>query len=386
MIPYGKQNVNQHDIEAVINVLKSDYLTQGPVVPEFESSVCSLVEAKYSIAVNSATSALHIACLALGLSKEDVVWTSPISFVASANCALYCGAGIDFVDIEEDTHNLSVDKLSEKLRFHKNNDLPLPKIVIPVHLAGHCCDMEGVGRLSKEYGFHIIEDAAHAIGGSYQGQPVGAGLYSDITVFSFHPVKIITTAEGGMATTNNIELANKMRQLRSHGVTRDESRLQLKNSSPWYYEQQFLGFNYRLTDIQAALGLSQLDRLGKFIEDRKMIAHRYLKKLHHLPIKLPVTNEKYQSSWHLFIIKLQLENISKTHLQIFNEFRQRGVGVNLHYIPIYKQPYYQEMGFDSEYCTVAESYYKAAISIPIFQGLSELDQDEVIKAVCEVIE
>jgi len=386
MIPYGKQNVNQHDIEAVINVLKSDYLTQGPVVPEFESSVCRLVEAKYSIAVNSATSALHIACLALGLSKEDVVWTSPISFVASANCALYCGAGIDFVDIEEDTHNLSVEKLSSKLRFHRDNNLPLPKIVIPVHLAGHCCDMEGIGKLSKKYGFYIVEDAAHAIGGSYQGHPIGSGLYSDITIFSFHPVKIITTAEGGMATTNNNYLANRMRSLRSHGVTRDESELELDNPAPWHYEQQLLGFNYRLTEIQAALGLSQVDRLGEFIEDRKMIAHRYLEKLLHLPIDLPVIDENYQSSWHLFIIKLQLESISKTHLQIFNELRQRGLGVNLHYIPIYKQPYHQKMGFDFEYCSVAEGYYKAAIGIPIYHGLTELDQDKVIEAVCEVLE
>ncbi|MEY8198158.1 MAG: UDP-4-amino-4,6-dideoxy-N-acetyl-beta-L-altrosamine transaminase [Colwellia sp.] len=386
MISYGRQSINQQDIEAVIDVLKSDYLTQGPVVPEFELSVCKAVGARYSIAVNSATSALHIACLALGLRKEDVVWTSPISFVASANCALYCGAGIDFVDIEEDTHNLSVEKLSDKLLFHKNNNLPLPKIIIPVHLAGHSCDMEKIGKLSKEYGFYIIEDASHAIGGSYQGEPIGSGRYSDITVFSFHPVKIITTAEGGMATTNDNDIAKKMRLLRSHGVTRDKSELEMKNSASWYYEQQLLGFNYRLTDIQAALGLSQMDRLGEFIEDRKIIANNYLDELHHLPIDLPIKDVKCQSSWHLFIIKLRIENTSKTRHQVFNELRKRGVGVNLHYIPIYKQPYYQKMGFDSQYCVTAEDYYKAAISIPIYHGLSGFDQNSVIKAVCEVLE
>ncbi len=385
MIPYGKQDINRQDIDAVINVLNSDYLTQGPVIPLFEESLSKHVTANYAVAVNSATSALHIACLALGVEKGDVVWTSPVSFVASANCALYCGASVDFVDIDKVSNNMSADKLAEKLQQHKNKNMALPKVVIPVHLAGHSCDMEAMHTLSEQYGFKIIEDASHAIGASYKGQPVGCGKYSEITVFSFHPVKIITTGEGGMATTNHADLYEKMALLRSHGITRDESNLAKKSDGPWYYEQHSLGFNYRLTELQGALGNSQLSRLSEFIELRKTIASYYLMALCDLPIDLPIVNDSSQSSWHLFIIKLQLEKMSKTHKQVFVELREAGLGVNLHYIPIYRQPYYQSMGFEVDYCNNANDYYDRAISIPIYHGMSQEDQKSVVNILTRVL-
>ncbi len=384
MIPYGKQDINQHDINAVIEVLKSKYLTQGTVVPEFEKEICHYAGAKYGVAVNSATSALHIACLALGVGKGDMVWTSPISFVASANCALYCGADIDFIDIDEHTFNISASKIEEKLSEHRKNNQPLPKVIIPIHMAGQSCDMKAIHKLSQEYGFKIIEDASHAIGAKYRDQPVGNSFYSDITVFSFHPVKIITTGEGGLAVTNSHELSQKMRLLRSHGVTREDSQL-LEYHGPWYYEQKILGFNYRLTEIQAALGLSQLERLNKFIEQRKQISKQYINELDGLPIDLPRIDEYCQSSWHLFIIKLNLEKMSKSHTQIFSELRASGLGVNLHYIPIYRQPYYQNLGFKVGYCPVAEDYYSRAISIPIFHGMTEQDQKQVTSVVARVL-
>ncbi len=383
MIPYGKQDINQQDIKAVIDVLKSDFLTQGPVVPLFEQAVAGYVKSQYALAVNSATSALHIACLALGVNKGDVVWTTPISFVASANCALYCGAEVDFVDIDVNTNNLSPIKLEEKLKEHRNDNKPLPKVVIPVHLAGHSCDMLSIHKLSKEYGFKIIEDASHAIGAKYMGQPVGDCCYSDITVFSFHPVKIITTAEGGMVTTNNVELFNKMKLLRSHGVTRESDLLTKIADGPWYYEQLQLGFNYRLTEIQAALGKSQMARLNEFIEKRNNISSHYLQALNNLPVELPV--EDSQSSWHLFIIKLKLNDIDIPHAKVFTELRGRGLGVNLHYMPIYRQPYYQAMGFKSSYCENAEGYYGRAISIPIFHGMTAQDQESVVNTLSKVL-
>ncbi len=383
MIPYGKQDINQNDVDAVIDVLKSDFLTQGPVVPLFEESLSTFVGSEYAVAVNSATSALHVACLALGVDKGDVVWTTPISFVASANCALYCGAEIDFVDIDEITNNISTKKLAEKLLDHKNNNKPLPKVVIPVHLAGHSCDMESIHKLSIEYGFKIIEDASHAIGASYKGFPVGNCFYSDITIFSFHPVKIITTAEGGMATTNDPALYNTMKLLRSHGVTRDKDLLTKGCDGPWYYEQQQLGFNYRLTEIQGALGMSQMTRLSEFVEKRQIISSNYFKALCNLPIELPAAES--QSSWHLFIIKLKLGDIDMSYAQVFSELRKAGVGVNLHYIPIYRQPFYQSMGFKSDYCEVAEDYYSRAISIPIFHGMTEQDQESVVDTVSRVL-
>ncbi len=383
MIPYGKQEINQNDIDSVIDVLRSDFLTQGPVVPLFEESLSGYVGVKYAVAVNSATSALHIACLALGVSKGDVVWTTPISFVASANCALYCGAKIDFVDIDDKTNNLSTKKLADKLLDHKNNNKPLPKVVIPVHLAGHSCDMESIYKLSLEYGFKIIEDASHAIGARYKGVPIGNCYYSDITVFSFHPVKIITTAEGGMATTNDSALFDMMNMLRSHGVTRDENLLKKDCDGPWYYEQQKLGFNYRLTEIQGALGISQMARLSEFIEKRQVISSNYFKALCNLPIELPVAQN--QSSWHLFIIKLKLGDIGRSHTQVFSELRKRGVGVNLHYIPIYRQPFYQALGFKPGYCEAAEHYYQSAISIPIYHGMTAQDQNTVVSTLSKVL-
>ena len=331
MIPYGKQHVTQADIDAVVDVLKSDFLTQGEQVPLFENAITANTHAGFAIAVNSATSALHIACLALGLSKGDVVWTTPISFVASANCALYCGADIDFVDIDPSTYNLSAKKLEKKLSHAKQNNLPLPKIVIPVHLCGQACEMDKIYDLSLQYDFAIIEDASHAIGGEYKNQPVGNCEYSDITIFSFHPVKIITTAEGGVATTNCSALAQKMSLLRSHGITRNETLMTEPSHGAWYYQQTELGFNYRMTEMQAALGVSQLTRLSEFIDDRCRLAKRYDEKLVELPLVLPKQTKYSHSSRHLYVIKLKLADIKLTQKQVFDALRIKGIGVNLHY-------------------------------------------------------
>lgn len=384
MIPYGKQDINQHDIDAVIDVLKSDFLTQGPQVPLFEAAINRTVNSQYAVAVNSATSALHIACLALGIGKGDIVWTSPITFVASANCALYCGAGIDFVDIDPDTYNLSLIELEKKLKKAKQEN-NLPKVVIPVHLAGQSCDMQKIHQLSLEYGFKIIEDAAHAIGGTYQGKPIGNCLYSDITVFSFHPVKIITTAEGGVATTNNPMLANTMQRLRSHGITRDESLMTEPSHGGWYYQQLELGFNYRMSELHAALGVSQLKRLTEFVAKRKELAKIYDQQLSELPIILPEQLATTESSWHLYIIQLELDKVDKTHQQVFNELRKNGIGVNLHYIPVHTQPYYKTIGFKEGDFSEAEQYYKHAISIPLHHGLTENQHNYVIKTLGNVL-
>jgi UDP-4-amino-4,6-dideoxy-N-acetyl-beta-L-altrosamine transaminase len=380
MIPYGKQDINQQDIDAVIDVLKSDYLTQGPVVPKFEQAVSSYVGAQYGVAVNSATSALHIACLALDVGKGDVVWTSPISFVASANCALYCGADIDFVDIDEKTYNLSASKLEEKLLDHKNNNKALPKVVIPVHLAGQSCDMGAIHKLGIEYGFKIIEDASHAIGASYQGYPVGNCRFSDITVFSFHPVKIITTAEGGLATTNDSKLADKMRLIRSHGVTRDPSLMTEVSHGSWYYQQIELGFNYRMTELQAALGLSQLERLTDFVERRSILAEKYNHQLEELPLTTPFQTPETSSSWHLYIIQVD----ECKHKAIFEGLREKGIGVNLHYIPIHLQPFYSNKQSLLS-LPISEDYYKKSISIPLFHTMTDEQQSEVIYCIKEVL-
>ena len=377
MIPYGKQDINQQDIDAVINVLQSDYLTQGPQVPSFEAVINKITKSQYAVAVNSATSALHIACLALRVSKGDIVWTSPITFVATANCALYCGAEIDFVDIDEHTYNLCPVELEKKLKKAKQINR-LPKVVIPVHLAGQSCDMQTIHQLSKEYGFKIIEDAAHAIGGHYQGKPIGNCQYSDITVFSFHPVKIITTAEGGAITTNNKELAHKIQRLRSHGITRDSALMTEIPHGEWYYQQIELGYNYRMTDLQAALGISQLTRLSMFISSRQEKATLYNKALANLPVTLPYQHSEASSSWHLYIVRLQLNKIEKNHPQVFSLLRKAGILVNLHYIPVHLQPYYQAMGFKAGDFPIAEDYYKEAISIPLFSHLSSSDQHTVI--------
>ncbi len=381
MIPYGKQNINQQDIDAVVDVLKSDFLTQGPMVPKFEQAVADYCGAQYGVAVNSATSALHLACLALGVGKGDVVWTSPISFVASANCALYCGGDIDFVDIDEKTYNLSVEELSKKLKEHKHNNKQLPKVVIPVHLAGQSCDMEGIYQLSQEYGFKIIEDASHAIGASYKNKKVGCCEYSDICVFSFHPVKIITTAEGGLTTTNSIDLSKKIMLLRNHGVTRDESLMTEPSHGPWYYQQIDLGFNYRMTEVQAALGLSQMDRLDSFINERTKLANKYDQELKNLPLSIPFQNKKTNSSWHLYIVQVN-EN---KHKETFTKLRESGLGVNLHYIPIHTQPYYKNKYPEMIY-EKSEAYYKKSISIPLYHGMTTEQQEVVINSIKGVLQ
>ena len=349
MIPYGRQDISEADIQAVVDVLRSDYLTQGPAVPAFENAVANYCKVKHAVAVNSATSALHIACLALGVGKGDIVWTSPITFVASANCALYCGAAVDFVDIDPRTYNMSMERLAEKLAQAEKSG-SLPKVVIPVHLCGQPCDMAAIRLLGQQYGFKIIEDASHAIGGKYRGEPIGNCRYSDITVFSFHPVKIITTGEGGMAVTNDSSLAKSMQLLRSHGITRDVGEMTHAPDGPWYYQQIDLGYNYRMTDIQAALGLSQMQRLDEFVTKRHTIAKRYDQLLADLPVVTPWQHADSYSGLHLYVIRLKLKNIQKTHREVFEVLRAAGIGVNLHYIPIYHQPYYQGLGFKEEYC------------------------------------
>jgi UDP-4-amino-4,6-dideoxy-N-acetyl-beta-L-altrosamine transaminase len=384
MIPYGKQDINQADIEAVIAVLKSDFLTQGPQVPLFEKNISNYCDAQYGVAVNSATSALHIACLALGLGKGDWLWTSPNSFVASANCGLYCGAKVDFVDIDPKTYNLSVEELKKKL-IQAKEDSKLPKIVIPVHFAGQSSDMQSIHKLSKEFGFKIIEDASHAIGGKYQDKPIGGCQYSDITVFSFHPVKIITTAEGGLATTNKKNLAEKMQLFRAHGITRDPNLMTKETDGGWYYQQIELGFNYRMNDLQAALGIAQMKRLDKFIAIRHSLKKRYDELLKDLPLITPVQSSDSYSSLHLYPIQLKLEQISKSHNEIFDELRQSGVGVNLHYIPIHMQPYFENMGFKKGDFPIAEDYYTRVISVPIYQNLIFETQDKVVSILKKIL-
>jgi UDP-4-amino-4,6-dideoxy-N-acetyl-beta-L-altrosamine transaminase len=379
MIPYGRQYISESDIDAVVQVLKSDYLTQGPVVPQFENAVAQYCGTKHAVAVNSATSALHIACLALGVGKGDVVWTSPISFVASANCALYCGAEVDFVDIDPYTYNLSIDSLKEKL-VQAELIGKLPKVVIPVHLAGQSCDMESIRALGDIYGFKIIEDASHAIGAKYKDQPVGSCKYSDITVFSFHPVKIITTGEGGMALTNNIEISERMQLLRSHGITRDADKMTKQPDGAWYYQQIDLGFNYRMTDIQAALGLSQLDCLDAFLQKRHIIAKYYLKLSDSVVIK-PWQHPDSFSAYHLYIIQLQLNDLKISHKQAFDHMRASGIGVNIHYIPIYKQPYFQMFSYSEAKFPNTEKYYAHAISLPIYPQMTIEQQNKVIEIV-----
>lgn len=378
MIPYGRHDVTGDDIDAVVSVLKSDFLTQGPNVEIFENSVATKVGANHAIAVNSATSALHIACLALGLSKGDWLWTTPISFVASANCGLYCGARIDFVDIDERYNNICPDRLEEKLIFATKKNC-LPKILIAVHLSGQPCEMEKIYKLSIKYGFNVIEDASHAIGAKYKGDYVGSCRYCDITIFSFHPVKIITTGEGGMALTNSALLADKMSLLRSHGITRERHQMTRDSDGPWYYQQIDLGFNYRMTELQAALGISQLRRLDAYVRKRNELAERYNKHLTNLPISLPETHTASYSARHLYVIRLHLQELKLTHLEIFDSLREAEIGVNLHYIPIHLQPYYSKYGFKSGDFPNAENYYKTAITLPLYPKLKNEEQDYVVK-------
>jgi UDP-4-amino-4,6-dideoxy-N-acetyl-beta-L-altrosamine transaminase len=377
-IPYGRQDIVDDDVAAVTAVLRSDFLTQGPQVPVFESAVSEVCSGAHAIAVNSATSALHIACLALGLKPGDLLWTVPNTFVASANCALYCGADVDFVDIDPRSRNMSVDALRLKLEQAERTGM-LPKIVVPVHFSGQSCDMAAIGELARKYGFAVIEDASHAVGASFDGQPVGACQHSDICIFSFHPVKIITTAEGGMALTRNAELANRMRLLRSHGITREAADMQGVSEGPWYYEQIALGFNYRMTELQAALGVSQMRRISGFIARRRDLVARYSELLADTAATLPWEDPRSQSAWHLYVIEV------KDRARVFAELRAAGVGVNVHYIPVHLQPYYRKLGFHPGDFPNAEQYYAGAISLPLYFGLGEADQDRVITAVKEAL-
>ncbi|WP_284893674.1 UDP-4-amino-4,6-dideoxy-N-acetyl-beta-L-altrosamine transaminase [Cobetia amphilecti] len=385
MIPYGRQDIQQADIDAVIAVLQSDFLTQGPMVPRFEQAVANKVRARHALAVNSATSALHIACLALGLGRGDWLWTTPITFVASANCGLYCGAQVDFVDIDPHTYNLCPKALEAKLEQAERAER-LPKVVVAVHLCGQPCDMQAIHALGQRYGFRIIEDASHAIGGQYKNEYIGSGRYSDITVFSFHPVKIITSAEGGMALTNDDALARSMDLLRSHGVTRDPALMSHEADGSWYYQQVALGFNYRMTELQAALGLSQLERLDVYVAKRNSLADRYDQLLADLPVMIPYQHPDSYSGRHLYVIRLELDQVRVTHREVFDALREQGVGVNLHYIPVHTQPYYRDFGFRAGDFPEAERYYEQAISLPLYPIMSDIQQDNVIVALRRAME
>lgn len=384
MIPYGRQDITQDDIDTVVDVLKSDYLTQGPKVPEFEKSIQDYCGVAHALAVNSATSALHVACLALNLGPGDEVWTSPITFVASANCARHCGANVGFVDIDPRTYNLSTEALEDKLKDRKNSGGTLPSVVIPVHFGGQSCDMAAIRALSDEFGFRIIEDASHAIGGRYRDKTIGSCRYSDITVFSFHSVKIITTAEGGVATTENAALAQKMALLRNNGVTRDPALMTRPADGQWYYEQLELGYNYRMTDIQAALGCSQMQRLDEKVSIRHQIANRYDAGLAALPLVLPFRKDFSYSAFHLYVVLLE-EALASNRRAVFESLRERGIGVNVHYIPVHTQPYYRRLGFQAGDYPYAEDYYARALSIPLFPTLTREQQDEVIAALTSAL-
>jgi UDP-4-amino-4,6-dideoxy-N-acetyl-beta-L-altrosamine transaminase len=384
MIPYGKQDIRQHDIDAVIEVLQSDFLTQGPRVPAFEQAVAKKVGAEHALAVNSATSALHIACLALELGPGDMLWTTPVTFVASANCGLYCGADVDFVDIDPETYNISVDALKAKLEQAAAQSR-LPKVLVVVHLCGQPCEMAAIKALADQYDVKVIEDASHAIGGKYRGEYIGNGRYSDITVFSFHPVKIITTAEGGMALTNSKALADKMDLLRSHGITRDSEKMTHASHGPWYYQQIDLGFNYRMTELQAALGLSQLERLDEYVAKRHQLAATYDELLKMLPVTTPFQHPDSYSGLHLYVIRLQRDTIKRSHRAVFESLRAQAIGVNLHYIPVHTQPYYQNLGFESDDFPNAMAYYQEAISLPMHPNLSDDEQRTVVAALNEAL-
>ena len=384
MIPYGRQDINQADIAAVVEVLQSDWLTQGPMVPRFEQAVAKRVGAEFAVAVNSATSALHLACLALDLGPGDWLWTSPNTFVASANCGLYCGAQVDFVDIDPNTYNLSVEALTIKLEQAERSGT-LPKVLVPVHFSGQSCDMLAIHALAQRYGFKIIEDASHAIGGRYKDQPVGNGAYSDITIFSFHPVKIITTGEGGMALTNNALLAERMQRLRSHGITRDPQKIQGLTPGAWYYEQIELGFNYRMTDIQAALGLKQLERLETFISRRQHLASVYNEGLANLPLRRPFQHEDTYSAFHLYVIQTDTLHSPLERNTLFDYLQKAGIAVNVHYIPVHTHPYYRKHNAKPLQFLEAERYYANAITLPLFFGLADSEQATIIDTLSKAL-
>ena len=383
-IPYGRQDISDTDVATVVEVLKSDWITQGPAIERFEKAVAKYCGARYAVAVSSGTAALHIACLAAGLAAGDYLWTSPNTFVASANCAIYCGAQVDFVDIDPRTYNMSPERLAEKLgRAGATNRLP--KVAVPVHFSGQPCAMQRIRELSAEYGFLLIEDASHAIGGDYRQSKVGSCTLSDMTVFSFHPVKIITTGEGGMVLTNREDLYEKLLRLRNHGITRDPMAMLTEPDGPWFYQQIDLGYNYRLTDLQAALGLSQLQRIDAFVARRRELAVRYNQALHDLPLTLPWQHPDSRSAYHLYVIRLNLQLLEKTRLEVFEALRQAGIGVNVHYIPVHTQPYYRRLGFERGDFPEAERYYDEAITLPLYYALSEDEQDYVIDNLKKVL-
>lgn len=381
MIFYGKQNINETDINRVVEVLKSDFLTQGPSIEKFEQRIAAYCGARYAVAVTNATSALHIACKAAGLGKGDVLWTSPNTFVASANCGRYVGADVDFVDIDPCTYNMSVDELAKKLAMSEVK----PKVVIPVHFAGQSCEMDKIHELAKQYGFTVIEDASHAIGADYRDGKVGSCQYADMTVFSFHPVKIITTGEGGMVLTNNEELYRKLVLYRSHGITRDEGQMEKESDGPWYYEQIALGFNYRMTDLQAALGCSQMERLDDFVAKRRYLAKRYDMLLENLPVVCPFQQKDTDSSWHIYVVRVDFSQLNIDKKQLFAKMKECGIVLNLHYIPVHLQPYYQERGFKHGYCPNSEKYYEEVFTLPLYYDLTDEQQDKVVAVLKEVL-
>jgi len=383
MIPYGRQDVTDSDVRSVVEVLRSDFLTQGPIVPRFEEAVAKLVNARHAVAMNSATSSLHVACAALGLGVGDRLWTVANTFVASANCGLHCGAKVDFVDIDAATWNISVERLKDKLQVAKRED-KLPKVVVAVHFAGQPTEQQAICELSREYGFDIIEDASHSIGAARDGEPVGSCRWSRVTVFSFHPVKIITSAEGGMALTNDATVAERMRLLRSHGITRDSRRFEITDPPPWHYEQHALGFNYRMTDIHAALGLSQLERVGEYVSARNSLANRYQTALKGLPLQLPRVAANNLSAFHLYVVRLA-PGVESRHRIVFESLRARGIGVNLHYAPVHLQPYYRNLGFRPGSLPESEAHARTAITLPLYPALSIDDQDRVIEALREAL-
>ena len=382
MIFYGTQSIDQNDIDAVVEVLKSDFLTQGPAIEKFEKCVAEYCGAKYAVAVTSATAALHISCLAAGLSKGDILWTSPITFTASANCGRYCGADVDFVDIDPSAYNMSIDELDKKLQAAEIK----PKVVVPVHLAGQSCEMDKIYKMSQKYGFKVIEDASHAIGADYKETKVGCCKYSDMTVFSFHPVKIVTTGEGGMVLTNDKDLYEKLVLYRSHGITRDPKLMTRTADGPWYYQQIDLGFNYRMTDMQAALGYSQMQKVNEFVNKRRYLAKRYNKLFKNINgIQLPYQNENTNSSWHLYVVRVDFSKISKTKNQIFAEMKEKGICLNLHYIPVHTQPYYENLDFKDGDFPNSEKYYEEAFTLPLYYSLTDEQQDHIVKSLVEVL-
>ncbi|MCP3850911.1 MAG: UDP-4-amino-4,6-dideoxy-N-acetyl-beta-L-altrosamine transaminase [Gammaproteobacteria bacterium] len=384
MIPYAKQSISDEDINAVVKVLKSDFITQGPVVSQFEASVAEYCSTSHAVAVSNGTAALHLACLALGLGPDDVLWTSPNTFVASANCALYCGAKVDFVDIDPKTYNISIEALKKKLEQAQQNN-NLPKILIPVHFSGQSCEMQAIKSLSLQYGFSIIEDAAHALGGEYQEKKIGSCCFSDMTIFSFHPAKMITCAEGGMVLTNNVLLAKKIEQLRVHGVTRNSEMMSEASHGSWYYQQLELGFNYRMSDMQAALGLSQLKRLDEFVNKRRTLVEKYNQKLQSLPVTIPYQHSDTNSSWHLYVIRIDLNKINKSRKMIFDQLREADIGAHIHYIPVHTQPYYQKRGFGWGDFPESEAYYKEALTLPLFVDLSEKQINYIVQKLTNIL-